>query len=231
MENLIAPSTFQGKIAYAKQMCPRLKYITYKDFVYYFFSRIANFKQWPAGKKTNLRNILLRIANLPKYFWQWSVLLRNIIFVKQCVIYEKIFCEKSLCVKQPLPTTKRRSRSIAVMLYKRNPTDKRYYWTTVYHCNQILFRGILSIFEIKMFKKFEMMIHFWWVCFIWRKMVGWFRIAQETALVKYSLVRNNCAAHFINFWVFFLPTRLIRNCTFINFAEKFLPARLFGSLI
>ena len=33
----------------------------------------------------------------------------------------------------------------------------------------------------------------------------------------YSLVPNNRAAHFIDFWLFFLPTRLIRNCTFILF--------------
>ena len=43
----------------------------------------------------------------------------------------------------------------------------------------------------------------------------------------YSLVQNNGAAHLINFWLFFLPTDLIRNCSFINFAKKFLPARLF----
>ena len=46
---------------------------------------------------------------------------------------------------------------------------------------------------------------------------------------EYSVVWNNRAAHFINFWLFFLSTRLIRNCTFINFADKFLPARLFGT--
>ena len=45
----------------------------------------------------------------------------------------------------------------------------------------------------------------------------------------YSVVRNNRAAHFINFWLFFLPTHLSRNCIFINFAEKFLPERLFGT--
>ena len=67
---MFALSTFLGKIAYAKQMCSRLKYIFDIDFVNYFFSQIANFKQCPACKKTNLRNILLRIANLLKYFWQ-----------------------------------------------------------------------------------------------------------------------------------------------------------------
>ena len=45
----------------------------------------------------------------------------------------------------------------------------------------------------------------------------------------YSVVRNNYAAHFNNFSLFFLPTCLIRNCTFISFDEKFLPARLFGT--
>ena len=68
MENLIAPSTFQGKIAYAKQMCSRLKHIIYTDFVIYFFSQIANFKKCHAGIEEILRTLLLRIANLPKYF-------------------------------------------------------------------------------------------------------------------------------------------------------------------
>ena len=71
---MLALSTSLDKIAYAKQMCSRLKYITYKDFVNHIFSQIANFKQCPASKKTNLRNILLRIANLPKYFWQCMIM-------------------------------------------------------------------------------------------------------------------------------------------------------------
>ena len=67
---MLALSTFLGKIAYAKQMCSRLKHIIYTDFVIYFFSQIANFKQCHAGIEEILRTLLLRIAYLPKYFWQ-----------------------------------------------------------------------------------------------------------------------------------------------------------------